>query len=130
MERKRKSRKKKQAAERKPVWDARSGEVMVDGLLLRRFARRAVNIWALLCALEKQGWPRHTDNPIPPRPGRNNQHQLREAIKCLNAALGARLHFHGNGAGTGLWWEFVRSSPSEKSLRRTALRLMENGVVD
>jgi hypothetical protein len=61
----------------------------------------------VLRAAEELGWPPLFDDPLPRLPGMNPKVRLHDTIKSLNRhQKAAILHFHGDGTGTRVGWNF------------------------
>jgi hypothetical protein len=89
----------------KPKWDRDSGELLLDGEVIRRVKslKKAKNIVAVLDAFEEEHWQRRIDDPLP---GGRNQKRLHETVKRLNDGL-EKIRFRADGSGEGFKWERV-----------------------
>src|SRR4051794_1554336 len=67
----------------RPAWDSQTMELRLDGRLVRRVARWAPTLIALLDAFEAAGWEETINNPLPQSTKRYNQ-KLRDAVRELN----------------------------------------------
>jgi hypothetical protein len=90
-------------AELRPVpnWDPKSGELVFNGMTVRRVSSRAENMRRILGAFQESGWPHFVDNPLP---GGADSQKLREAVRNLNKGLSA-LRFLADGSATGILWQ-------------------------
>lgn len=92
-----------------PFYDREEHELWARGKLIKRFSQPAPEQETILSSFEELGWPRHIDDPLPPKHGRQGQKsRLHDTIKRLN------LHHHqpvirfgGDGQGLGIVWRFV-----------------------
>jgi hypothetical protein len=77
--------------------------------VVKRFREPAPNQVAILRAFEEEGWPARIDDPLfGGLNGAQAKQRLHDAIKRLNASqLHQRIRFHGDGTGTGIWWELA-----------------------
>jgi hypothetical protein len=92
----------------RPEWDPERRVLRVGGQVVKHFRVPARNQELILTALQELGWPLYIDDPLPPVPGVNPKHRLRDTISRLNHNQQNRLiRFHGDGNGRGLWWELV-----------------------
>jgi hypothetical protein len=92
----------------RPEWDPERRVLRVGGKVVKHFRVPAGNQELILRVLQELGWPRYIDDPLPPAPGLDPKHRLRDAISRLNHNQQNRLiRFHGDGNGRGLWWELV-----------------------
>jgi hypothetical protein len=83
-----------------PAWNAATGELTLDGRVVRIVARRASNIRRILSAFQEEGWPPRIDDP---RPGGENGPRLHRAIAMLNCEL-EDISFHSDGHTRGVTW--------------------------
>jgi hypothetical protein len=90
-------------------YDRELRELWAQGELVKRFTQPAPDQHAILSTFEESGWPRHIDDPLPHKRGRQAANlRLRDAIKRLNRhQQRSLLQFRGDGTGEGLRWEFV-----------------------
>jgi hypothetical protein len=92
----------------RPEWDPERRVLRVGGRVVKHFRVPARNQELILTAFQELGWPRYIDDPLPPAPGLDPKHRLRDTISRLNHNQQNRLiRFHGDGNGRGLWWELV-----------------------
>jgi hypothetical protein len=97
-------------APEKPRWDAARRKLCVAESIVKRFRVPAPNQEAILDAFEEEGWPAQIDDPLPFREDIDPRTRLHDAINRLNGCQEQPLlHFHGNGSGTGISWEFRRN---------------------
>ena len=102
----------------KPAWDARSRELRLDGLLVKKFRVPAGNQERVLSAFQEEAWPEYIDDPLPKTSGIEPKRRLHYVINRLNRGqVPPRIHFRGNGSGEGVGWEVVENGtlggPSE-----------------
>ena len=92
-----------------PHWDLASRRLQVNGHVVKRFKWPASNQEAVLCAFQEEGWPARIDDPLPPHADQDSKRRLADTIKCLNRKQeNFLLHFHGDGTGEGVTWEYVK----------------------
>jgi hypothetical protein len=90
----------------KPRWSSTQRELSLDGLLVKRFRVPAQNQEMILGAFQEEGWPKHVDDPLPVRRDIDPRTRLHDVINRLNGCQrNPLLRFHGNGTGTGVFWE-------------------------
>lgn len=95
----------------RPRWDARRHELLLGGLIVKRFRVPARNQETILSVFEEEGWPEHIDDPLPVTPNIDAPTRLHDAINRLNGCqINPLLRFHGNGNGTGVSWELIQPS--------------------
>lgn len=98
-----------------PHWGAETRELRMNGQVVKRFKWHAVNQEAVLAVFEEEGWPVRIDDPLPPQPEQDPKRRLSDTIKCLNRKQKNELiHFHGDGTGEGVTWEFVGHDGSDE----------------
>lgn len=96
-------------------------ELRVGDRLVKRFRGRITNQELILVALQEQGWPRRTDDALPPRGTRSPKLRLRDTIGKLNRRQVDRLiRFHGDGTGQGVNWELLDVSSRPATGRQQA----------
>src|SRR5262245_25376528 len=91
-----------------PSWDAVRRELRLGDVVVKRFREPAANQEAILAAFEEEGWCEHVFDPLPGglQPAAAKR-RLHDTIKRLNRFhLHSMIRFHGNGRGTGIFWEF------------------------
>jgi hypothetical protein len=89
-----------------PTWDRQTGLLMWGHFVFENFRKPAPNLEALLNALVKHDWPPWTPNPFHPTTKHSSKYLEREAMKNWNYShLGKFIYLHGDGAGTGFFWE-------------------------
>ncbi len=87
-----------------PHWDGNA--LWFAGLLVKEFARGAVDQKAILSAFQEEGWPPRIDDPMPGKPGKNSHRRLHNAINNLHRRMVYRvIKFRGDGTGEGISWE-------------------------
>lgn len=90
----------------KPQWDVTSRELSLGSKVVKRFRVPARNQELILGAFQEEGWPEHIDDPIPVSEHIDPQTRLHDAINRLNGhQTHALVRFHGNGNGTGVYWQ-------------------------
>jgi len=90
----------------KPRWDATRRELSVTGLIVKRFRVPARNQETILSVFEEEGWAEHIHDPLPVTPDIDAPTRLHDAINRLNRCqINPLLRFHGDGKGTGVFWE-------------------------
>ncbi len=96
------------AVERVPRWDAKSRELWLGDVLVRRFRTKAINQERVLAAFQEERWPVQIDDPLPPHAETERERRLHDAITKLNRhQCNSLLHFRGDGSGNGVCWEVV-----------------------
>jgi hypothetical protein len=90
----------------KPRWDATRRELSLAGLIVKRFRVPARNQETILSVFEEEGWAEHIHDPLPITHDIDAPTRLHDAINRLNRCqINSRLRFHGDGKGTGVFWE-------------------------
>jgi hypothetical protein len=92
-----------------PHWDGDRRELLLDGVVLKRYRQHADNQVAVLTHFQEKGWPAVILNPLPDDPNVDSQERLRDTIRRLNLCQqGPRLIlFELNGTGTRIIWRIV-----------------------
>jgi hypothetical protein len=99
------------AATPTPHWNARLRELRVGARLVKRFRVPSPNQEIILTAFQEEGWPELIDDPLPPETGQDSKRRVHDTIKNLNHHQENHLlHFHGDGTGKGIRWDFVAES--------------------
>jgi hypothetical protein len=94
----------------RPCWNSRRRELSWRGAVVKRYRVPAQNQELILTAFEEQGWVDHVDDPLPVRHDVDPRTRLHDTINRLNGCQTNRLlRFHGNGSGTGISWELLRT---------------------
>jgi hypothetical protein len=97
----------------KPFWDRARRELSVYGTVVKRYRVPAQNQQVILGAFEEEGWPERIDDPLPVSEDIDPRTRLHDAIHRLNSCqTNWLLRFRGNGAGTGVAWEFRQTKAS------------------
>jgi hypothetical protein len=92
----------------RPKYESDVRELRLGNRLVKRYRVRADNQELILKAFEEEHWPRHIDDPLPPRANIDPRERLHETIKRLNKAQKARLiRFSGDGTGHGILWSLI-----------------------
>ena len=111
----------------KPRWDGKDRILYLGQQIVKRYGRRSPNQEMVLNAFEEEGWPRHMDNPLPPKSGVVTKCRLHDTIRWLNRQQeNELLRFLGDGSGEGVFWELTESRtlavfvPPPKKLRPAA----------
>lgn len=95
----------------KPVWDAARRMLLISGRVVKHFRVPAPSQEIILNAFAEEDWAPRVDDPLPPEPETDPKRRVQSAIMCLNRNQRARLiRFRGDGTGTGILWELVRSA--------------------
>jgi len=93
----------------KPRWDAIRRELSLAGLIVKRFRVPARNQEIILSVFEEEGWTAHIHDPLPVTHDIDAPTRLHDAINRLNRRqINPLLRFHGDGKGTGVFWELNR----------------------
>jgi len=93
----------------KPRWDAVRRELSLAGLIVKRFRVPARNQETILSVFEEEGWAEHIQDPLPVTHDIDAPTRLHDAINRLNRCqINPLLRFHGDGKGTGVFWELSR----------------------
>ncbi len=91
----------------KPRWNSTQRELSLDGMVVKRFRVPAQNQEVILGAFEEEGWPEYVNDPLPVHRDIDPRTRLHDVINRLNSRQrNPLLRFHGNGTGTGVFWEF------------------------
>jgi hypothetical protein len=91
-----------------PHWNSSLRILTIKEQIVLQYRWPAPNQERILAAFEEDNWPRHVDDPLPPKDGLDSQSRLHDAIKCLNRNQKQRLlRFRGDGTGKGILWEFA-----------------------
>ncbi len=97
----------------KPRWDATRRELSLAGLIVKRFRVPARNQETILGVFEEEGWAEHIHDPLPVIHDVDAPTRLHDAINRLNRCqMNALLRFHGDGKGTGVFWELSQPNMS------------------
>jgi hypothetical protein len=90
-----------------PAWVDQSRELLVCGVVVKRFRVAAAAQERILAAFQEHCWPEWLDDPLPRSRGRHRRLHLKEAIANLNRNQRHRLlRFQGDGTGKRIGWEF------------------------
>jgi hypothetical protein len=117
----------------KPTWNARSRELRVGELLVKKFRVPAGNQELVLSAFEEEGWPAYIDDPLPMKSEIVPKQRLSNVINRLNGSqLAPVLRFHGDGNGEGIGWQLLHehSSPKAGSVDRDSAAAASGSVLD
>jgi hypothetical protein len=96
-----------------PHWNKDSHQLLWRRRLVKQFCQPADAQETILAAFEELGWPFRMDDPLPPKSQQDPKQRLHDTIKRLNRYhLREAIRFHGDGTGTGIYWE--RSAPPVK----------------
>jgi hypothetical protein len=89
-----------------PIWNKEDGLFLWGEAVNFRFNRPAPNLERVLIALVAHNWQPRMPNPFHPNEKHSATYLLREAIKSWNhSRLGKYIRLHGDGSGTGFFWE-------------------------
>jgi len=89
-----------------PSWDGTRRELSLAGLIVKRFRVPARNQETILIVFEEEGWVEHIHDPLPVTHDIDAPTRLHDAINRLNRCqINPLLRFHGDGKGTGVFWE-------------------------
>jgi hypothetical protein len=93
-----------------PRWNAKSRELFLGDVLVRRFRTKATNQERILAAFQEEGWPVQIDDPLPPSKGESeHERRLHDAITKLNRhQCNPLIHFRGDGSSRGICWELLQ----------------------
>ena len=92
-----------------PVWDADRRELLVCGIIVKRFRWPAPNQETILSVFSEENWPARIEDPLTQGCGLEPKRRLGDTIKCLNRNQQENLvRFRGDGTGEGVFWE-IRS---------------------
>jgi hypothetical protein len=90
----------------KPTWHATRRELSWAGLIVKRFRVPARNQETILSVFEEEDWAEHIQDPLPANHDIDAPTRLHDAINRLNRCqINPFLRFHGDGKGTGIFWE-------------------------
>jgi hypothetical protein len=96
----------------KPRWNANRRELSLEGLIVKRFRVPARNQETILSVFEEEGWAEHIHDPLPVTHDIDAPTRLHDAINRLNRCqINPLLRFHGDGKGTGIFWELNQPNP-------------------
>jgi hypothetical protein len=96
----------------KPRWSATRRELSLEGLVVKRFRVPARNQETILSVFEEEGWAEHIHDPLPVTHDIDAPTRLHDAINRLNRCqINPLLRFHGDGKGTGVFWELRQPKP-------------------
>jgi hypothetical protein len=94
----------------KPRWNVVRRELTLAGRMVKRFRVPARNQETILSVFEEEGWADHIRDPLPFTYDIDAPTRLHDAINRLNRCqINPLLRFHGDGKGTGVFWELNRS---------------------
>lgn len=94
----------------KPRWDVIRRELSLAGRIVKRFRVPARNQETILNVFEEEGWAEHIHDPLPVTYDIDAPTRLHDAINRLNRCqINPLLRFHGDGKGTGVFWELNQS---------------------
>ena len=94
----------------KPRWDTTRRELSLAGRIVKRFRVPARNQETILSVFEEEAWAEHIHDPLPVTHEIDAPTRLHDAINRLNRCqINPLLRFHGDGKGTGVFWELCRS---------------------
>jgi len=100
---------RKPAALLKPSWNANRRELLFEGMIVKRFRVPARNQETILSVFEEEGWAEHIHDPLPVTHDIDAPTRLHDAINRLNRCqINPLLRFHGDGKGTGVFWELCQ----------------------
>jgi hypothetical protein len=89
-----------------PYWERWTRTLFFNGRVVKRFARPAPNVEAILDAFEQQNWAQRINNPLSSVRGRDRKRHLHETIQNINRRLDHRLLvFRGDATGRGILWQ-------------------------
>lgn len=95
----------------KPCWNGNRRELSLEGLVVKRFRVPARNQETILTVFEEEGWAEHIHDPLPITHDIDAPTRLHDAINRLNKCqINPLVRFHGDGKGTGVFWELRQSS--------------------
>ncbi|QDT70556.1 hypothetical protein MalM25_35050 [Planctomycetes bacterium MalM25] len=95
-------------AEATPQWDGQRHELLLSGVVIKRYRWPALNQEAILAAFEEEGWAPRIDDPLTPMGDTDPKRRLADTIKCLNRnQQRTRIRFRGDGTGEGVIWGLV-----------------------
>ena len=90
----------------RPRWNAKSGDLWVGTILVKRLKQSASNLRTILEAFQEEHWRECIDDPLSPRHGVDSHQRLRDAIRRLNSfQIKPLLRFHRVNRGTAIRWE-------------------------
>ena len=93
----------------KPYWDTTRRELSLGGFIVKRYRVPARNQETILSVFEEEGWAEHIHDPLPVTHEIDAPTRLHDAINRLNRCqIHPLLRFHGDGKGTGVFWELRR----------------------
>lgn len=99
------------AVDQRPVWDPARRILRVGNAVVKHFRVPAPSQEVIINAFADEGWAPRVDDPLPPDNDSEPIRRLQSAIMCLNRnQLRRLLRFRGDGTGTGVIWELVRSA--------------------
>ncbi|QDT67466.1 hypothetical protein MalM25_03650 [Planctomycetes bacterium MalM25] len=87
----------------KPEWDAASGKLFYNGVLVREVSAGATNLRRILDSFQELGWPSRIDDPLPGGP---NPERLKNACKKFRDGA-EMLEIRPDGTGKGSLWQIT-----------------------
>jgi hypothetical protein len=99
-----------------PTWDRDGGQLLLGGVLIKRFRCKAQSQYAVLDAFQKQGWPAEVANPLSGLGYRSAEERIKDAVGKLNTGQsGARIRFHLLQQGRRVSWDRLPESSQGQS---------------
>lgn len=99
-----------------PRWDAAAREFWLGDWLIKRLRRSSENQELVLAVFEEPGWPRHIDDPLPPKPFHIHAERVEETCKRLNRCqIHSLLYFHASPSREIIMWKVREAEGSERS---------------
>lgn len=94
----------------KPHWDPARHELRLGDTVVKHFRRPAPTMELILSAFQEEDWPSVISDPLPGTYDKDPKRRLHHAVRNLNSMQSPkRIHFHVNGGGEEIHWEFVIS---------------------
>jgi hypothetical protein len=103
----------------KPRWHPTRRELSLAGVIVKRFRVPARNQETILSVFEEEDWAEHIHDPLPVAHDIDAPTRLHDAINRLNRCqINPLVRFHGDGKGTGVFWELSQPQALSGILRR------------
>ena len=89
-----------------PRWDSNRHELLLEGVVVKRFRHRSPNQERVLNVFQEEGWPQVIHDPLIPNGESCPKRRLNDTIKGLNHRQeNPLIRFRGDGTGEGVFWE-------------------------
>ncbi len=100
-----------------PFWDDIRHELVLGGLVVKRFKHKSRNQEAILATFQEDGWPYKVYDPLSPIADCDPKRRLNDTIKGLNHHQeNSLIRFRGDGTGEAVVWELTSGSKSKSNI--------------